>query len=161
MKKSILFLFAITFSALVSCSNNDNVNENQVPLKEYKITISGVLDGDYSNYPNPTNNSFIATYIKDDVDEQITYTESLTNELTLERVKTVFARNQVGLKLNIAQVQTTLHYIEIKVEDLEAGVIVYNNQISKILVSTNPNSYSTLEIKVLYDIETNSTTLNQ
>jgi hypothetical protein len=162
MKKSFLILIISSFSLLISCSNdNDSQNENQLPLKEYKITINGVLDGDYSNYPNPTNNSFISTYIKDDTIEMITYTEPLTNELNLEKVKIVSARNQVGVKLNINQLQTTFYYIQIKIEDLETGTTIYNNQISKSLVSENPNSSNSLEIKVLYDVATNSTTLNQ
>lgn len=162
MKKSFLILIISSFSLLISCSNdNDSQNENQLPLKEYKITINGVLDGDYSNYPNPTNNSFISTYIKDDTSEMITYTEPLINELNLEKVKIVSARNQVGVKLNINQLQTTLYYIQIKIEDLETGTTIYNNQISKSLVSENPNSSNSLEIKILYDVATNSTTLNQ
>lgn len=162
MKKSFLILIISSLSVLISCSNdNDSPNENQLPLKEYIITINGVLDGDYSNYPNPTNNSFISTYIKDDTSEMITYTEPLTNELNLEKIKIVSARNQVGVKLNINQLQTTLYYIEIKIEDLETGTTIYNNQISKSLVSENPNSSNSIEIKVLYDVVTDSTTLNQ
>lgn len=161
--RNLFYIFLVFVMSLsTSCSNEDdnNISEDLLPLKEYKITVNGVIDGDYTNYPNPTNNSFVATYIKDDNEEVITYTEALLNEMVLEKTKTISARNKVGIKLNINQSLTVLYYINIKIEDTLTGTIIYDSPINKGLVSSNPDAYSTTEIKVLYDVESNSTTLS-
>lgn len=155
---SLLIAYFFIVVGITSCSSDDD-SSNGVDEIEYRITIDGVLDGDFTNYPGGTDNTFIATFIKDEAFEPISYTESLTNEMVIQKIKTVTAANKVGVKLNIDQTETIMYYINIKIEEVSSGTVVYNHQMSKTLVSGTPDSYSTLEIKVEHDISTNTTTL--
>lgn len=130
---------------------------DQLPLKSYKITFEGLLDGDHSNYPDPTTNSFFAEYLFDNQSEILQYSESITNEIWIEKSKTLSARNQVGVKVYIEQDYTFLTYLVFEVQDMDTGEIVFRGDVgpSTIVSPSSPENWgdnAAYEIKVIYNI---------
>lgn len=130
---------------------------NQLPLKNYKITIEGLLDGDHSNYPDPTANSFFAEFLFDNESEVLKYSEAITNEFWVEKSNYVSARNEVGVKVYIEQQYTFLTYLVFEVQDMDTGEIIFRGDVgpSTIVSPSNPENWgdsATYEIKLVYDI---------
>lgn len=129
----------------------------QLPLKTYKITIEGLLDGNYSNYPDPTINSFKADYLFDDQHESMEYSEPITNEVWVEKSKSLSARNQVGVKLYIEQEHTFLTYLVFEIEDLDSGEIIFRGDVGSgtVVAPSSEEDWAdnaSDEIKIIYDI---------
>ncbi|MCB0476311.1 MAG: hypothetical protein KDC69_11590 [Flavobacteriaceae bacterium] len=159
MKKSI-YVLTMLFITLFSCSSDDNSSEDQqLETTNFKITISGVINGNFSNYPEPTDNSLKVDYLIDSQSETEIYTEALTNELMIQKEKTIEASNLLGVQMSILTVDTDFGYIEVKIENLDTNEVVVDEQLEKYLVYENPDTQSSLEITVIFDVLNSNITI--
>ena len=159
MKKSI-YVLTLLFITLFSCSSDDDSSEDQqLETTNFKITISGVINGNFSNYPEPTDNSLKVDYLIDSHSETEIYTEALINELMIQKEKTVETSNLLGVQMSILTVDTDFGYIEVKIENLDTNEVVVDEQLEKYLVYENPDTQSSLEITVIYDVLNSNITI--
>lgn len=158
MKKVILLLM-LTASLFTSCSSDDDSPQVQLETSTFKITLKGVIDGNQTNYPDPTDNTMRVTYILDEATTSADYTEALTNEALFERSNEVDASTVVGLKISSVTEDTFLTYIHVKIENLDTNEVVYDEDLDNTVVySANGENQST-EISVIHNINDGTTTV--
>jgi len=148
-----LIILTIFIFALLSCSDDTEENENLL-TDEYKITITGIIDGDYST-TIPV--SFNAKYLFDNNHNLIIHSEIITNEMGIEKTQIIEANNLLGVNLTIDQINTTLDIIIIQIEKVEENLILYNGEMEKYLTANETNTYATTSITVLHNIAENNT----